>query len=191
MPKNPSGIFFLLLVTTSLAFGGEIDDLKIEIQELKEKVTSLSNRVPLIKEEGLGFFIGLPTGLYNEDHIYGMELGCFFRNHLGVRADLHFLGDLEKKSYLLVALPSIGLLGKSPLFYNFHTYGGVFLGVSKELNRTKLGPFLHIRGFAGIEFVTTKKVCFFMEFGGGGIPADVVIGYTRGTMISGGSRIYF
>ncbi|MBN1757950.1 MAG: hypothetical protein JW863_06525 [Chitinispirillaceae bacterium] len=184
-------ILLLLIIPVSSLFADEIDDLKVEIQGLKEKVTALNNRVPQIKREGLGFSIGFPTGLYNDDHLYGLEIGYFFRNHLGVRADLHFLGNTDGDFYQLIVLPSAGILGKSPLFYNFHTYGGVFLGGSKEVNGDRKGPYFHIRGFAGIELITTKKVSFFMEFGGGGILSNVVVGYTRGTLISGGSRIYF
>jgi hypothetical protein len=184
-------ILSLVFISASLLFADEIDDLKVAVQELKEKITALNNRIPLIEEKGLGFSVGFPTGLYKEDHVYGMEIGYFFKNHLGVRADLHFLGDLDGDRYLLVALPSIGILGRSPLFYNFSTYGGWFIGVSKEMNQGREGPFLHARGFGGIEFFTPKRVSFFIEFGGGGILSDVVVGYTRGTQISGGNRIYF
>jgi hypothetical protein len=105
--------------------------------------------------------------------------------------DLHFLGKYDEEVYLLVALPSLGILGKSPLFYNFSTYGGIFVGVTEELTGERNGPFFHSRGFAGIEFFTSSKFGFFIECGGGGIFSNTNVTYARGTLISGGTRIYF
>lgn len=180
----------ILLVCLYVA-ADEIEEMKVEIQELKEKVTRLNNRLLRIAEDGRGLSIGIPTGLYNGDHVYGAEIGYFFRNRLGVRMDVHFLGEYDGEEYLLVALPALGILGKSPVFYNFTTYGGVLIGLSEELTGEQRGPFLHSRGFAGIEFFTSSKVGFFIECGGGGIFSDTDVTYARGTLISGGTRIYF
>lgn len=191
MAKTLSQIVFLMIIMVTLTRADEIEELKIEIQELKEKIANLNNRIPVNFSDGLGFSIGVITGLYNEDHVYGLEFSYYFKNRFGICLDLHFLGDNQQNNYLLVALPSLGILNKSPVFHNCSAYGGWIVGITQETNLGQRGPYLHLRGFGGIEFLTSKLTSFFIEFGGGGVVNRKNLDYTRGTLILGGTKFYF
>jgi hypothetical protein len=171
----------------------EVEDVKIEVQKLKEKITELNNKLVLKQNNdfGKGFSIGMPVGFYNEDWVVGIDCGYTFRKNYGLRFDIQLLGDKNSEGVLLVAMPSVGFISKSPCISNFQIYGGYFVGITQELNQQRNGPYLQFKGFGGIEFFISQKQTFFIEAGGGGATVGKNISYTRGVLLTAGSRFHF
>ena len=191
---------FLFLILMIFLFGGnliysnEINDLKIEVQKLREKITALNNAQPHFQSKnwGNGFGLGLPVGLYNDDFIFGLDFSLPISDKLVIRLDAQFIIEEDKQDDLfIIASPFLGLIGRSKPVYNIRFYGGLFIGLIYELNQGKKGPYLQLKGFGGVEFLRTKSRTYFIEIGGGGALTEENINYTRGAFIAGGSRFYF
>jgi hypothetical protein len=178
------------LVTSN---GEQIEDYKIEVQKLKEKMTELNNKLALKQnnEFGKGFSLGIPVGLFNEDWVAGFDCGYTFNNYIGLRFDIHVLGDRNEGTFQYVAIPTIGVVGKSPCISNFQVYGGGFVGITQELQNKNNATYFQFKGFGGIEAFIMKNQGFFLEAGGGGALTQNDISYTRGVLMTAGSRFYF
>lgn len=152
------------------------------------------------RDWGKSFSIGLPIGLYNEDMHVGLELAYPVLDTLVIRLNATCLIDWYRRNELTwkglenrrmakpVLYPSVSLIGRSPLFYNLRVYGG-FTGGAAYVNRD-MPVMPHVEGFGGVEFWAQEHHSFFVEFGGGAAITPREIDFSRGVLISGGSRFY-
>jgi hypothetical protein len=147
--------------------------------------------------------IGIPVGLYNEDIVVGLDFTIpVVKDNFYIRLEGHYLIDFFRSNELSwsglksvrmsnpVLLPSVGFIGKSPLLSIIRVYGGFFAGITYQTNN-KAGPYVHLKGLGGIEIYSSRHQAFFLEAGGGGgIFKSRDIDYTRGVIISAGSRFF-
>ncbi|MBN2080494.1 MAG: hypothetical protein JW838_16100 [Spirochaetes bacterium] len=152
------------------------------------------------KDRGQSFSIGLPLGLYNEDMHVGLEFAYPILDTLVIRLNATCLVDFYRRNELTwkglentrmarpVLYPSVSLIGRSPLFHNLRVYGGFTGGIAYVNRDTPVLP--HVEGFGGVEFWAQKHHSFFVEFGGGAAITPRKIDFSRGVLISGGSRFY-
>jgi len=191
MSRNVITIVFVMLMLGSI-YGDEIDELQVEVQLLREKVTQLNNSTNRTKRNwGSGIFLGVPVGLYNDDAVVGLELGIPVTDNLIVKLDAHMIFENQHEDLFLIASPSAGLIGHGSVMNNLRFYGGFLFGITKELNQTKRGPFFQFKGLGGVEFFSSQSGSYFIETGGGGAITNENINYTRGVFIMGGSRFFF
>lgn len=153
------------------------------------------------KTWGNGFSIGIPVGLYNDDIIVGMEFAYPVIDTFVLRLNGHVIADRyryneikwnglkSKAGARAVLYPSLSLIGRSPLVYNLRLYGGATVGLAYVNKKMKVMP--HVEGFAGVEFYAHKHHAFFIEVGGGSTITKYDIDFSRGALISGGTRFYF
>jgi hypothetical protein len=200
-------LFFIIITICDASANDEINDLKIEVQKLKERVTELNNIQPFREARtwGNSSAVGITAGLYNEDLIFGLDISYPVLQYLSLRLDAHFLNDLSRKHGLdypytdrlmhvrrnrIFAFPSVGVSGHSSMVYNTRVYGCVFFGLSKDL--LKKSDYLYqFRCFGGLEVFTNRVQAFFVEFGGGGLVSmDKFLDYGWGAVVTGGSRFY-
>ncbi len=195
---------FLVVVAFATAWGAEDqNDLRLEVQRLKERVTALSNEMPALDKRswGRGLSIGIPVGIFNEDPVAGLEFSYPLSYVLSLRLDAHIILDrtykrdyytkhLTRRTLITILYPSIGIVGKSPMIVNARVYGGLFAGIAHDL-RPKQGVYFQARLMGGVEIYTTRHQAFFFEVGGGGTITVRHIDYSQGIMLSGGSRFYF
>jgi hypothetical protein len=195
----------LFLLASTGVFADEIDDLKLDVQKLRERVTDLNNsmRVSEMKNWGNSLAIGIPAGLYNEDFIVGLDFGYTFLKYIVLRVDAHVLIDIHNvteltlrgvrsvRKYSPVLLPSLSIMGKSPMIFNVRVYGGLSFGITYQIIGN-FGPCFQYKALGGVEIFTTKHQAFFLEAGGGGavFTTRENINYTGGAIVAGGSRFY-
>ncbi len=193
-------IIFILLITVSCSIpliaqpDKDYEDLKNEVQLLREEVKELNNSIPFRgnPDWGTGFMGGFRfCGMFGLQPVYGYELGYSWSPNWLIRADLEYYpdpsdpsdSDKENISY------SAGIIGKTPLSINLRGYGGLFFGRVKppDMNSRSFG-----KALIGFEFYTNKHVGLFIEIGNA-IPFTDNPEYNqfyRGFAI-GGIRLYF
>jgi hypothetical protein len=187
------------------AHADEMSELKMEVQNLKERVTELNNAQPFkdTKNWGQGFTLGVPLGFTTGGGmIYGLELGYTVTPRVIIRLDAHFIYNpdisdrfkwgkyMQQSSGNNFATPSVGVVLRSPMIYNLRIYGGFFGGIWYDLDK-KIGPNFSFKGFGGFEVYTNRHQSFFMEVGGGGVMGTRShFPYSSGVIITGGSRFF-
>lgn len=202
--KHRIGTLILAALTLASPLSAdELNDLKLEVQKLRERVTELNNSTPILsmKSWGNDFSIGIPVGLFMEDLVVGLELAYPLRENLTLRLNGHLLLDrythrsytwrgIVKQQYAhVIAMPSLTLIGKSPMVYNTRVYGGITAGFASDLLKKSMYSPL-VMGVGGIEFYVNKHQVFYLEIGGGAVIPKRPVDYGRGAMITGGSRFY-
>ncbi len=203
MNKIITAVFLVAVAFTAAWSAEDQNDLRLEVQRLKERVTALSNEMPALDKRswGRGLSIGIPAGIFNEDPVAGLELSYPLSYVVSLRLDAHIILDrtykreyytkhLTRRTLNAILYPSIGIVGKSPMVVNVRVYGGLFAGIAHDL-RPKQGVYFQARMIGGVEIYTTRHQAFFFEVGGGGTVTMRKIDYSQGIMVTGGSRFYF
>jgi hypothetical protein len=197
---NLKDVLFTVIITIALSIplmaqtDKENDDLKKEVQALREEVKILNNSIPFRGDPnwGTGFMTGFKfCGMFGTRPIYGYELGYSWSPRWLVRCELDYYpdslnpNDSDKENIAYAA----GIIAKTPLSINLRGYAGVFIGGAKPVDYKTTAFWKALIGF---EFYTNRHVGLFIEVGNA-IPFSDDPAYTefyRGFAV-GGIRIYF
>lgn len=199
------GTIISVAISTKSLSANETDRLKAEVLDLRQKLTRLTNVNPSFSSRSWGnsIAIGIPLGIYNEDMIAGLDFTYSFTDYIKARIDAHFLADRYSHKKITrkgarsenrinpVLLPSLGIIGKTPMIFQARAYGGIFFGILYQTNN-KYGPIFQLKALSGIEFFTSRHQAFFFETAGGGaVFTRKDMTYANGIIVTGGSRFYF
>ena len=145
--------------------------------------------------------IGIPVGMYNDDIVVGLDFAYPVIDTIVLRLNAHLLVDRYSVNELTVKgirirrqarpvlYPSLSFIGRSPMIFNIRLYGGATVGLAYSPNYVK--PVPHVEGFAGAELYAHRHHAFFIEVGGGGVISQKDVDFSRGVLVTGGTRFYF
>ncbi len=185
-------IALLLPVSLMAQTDKDYDELKNEVQILREEVKALNNSLPFRGEPnwGTGFIVGLSwLGMSGQREVMGLEIGYSWNSIWSIRGDLDRYYDASGKNTNDYYDYSLGFILKTPLSLNLRSYVGVFLGMIKTEN---VSAELSSKGLIGIEFYTSRRGGFFIETGltrTEGI--NPVYDSVNHGFVVGGVRLYF
>jgi hypothetical protein len=195
-------ILIILVISAAAgnAFAQDKNASKTEVQELREKVTELNNKINLPEKnkwgQGIAFDVS-SLGLWNEDMTIGVSVIFSLTANLFLRIDADFLWDRNMPGSTttfgnVVAMPHVGILGRSNMLLNTRLYGGIFVGLAIGLiTQPDPFPYFSLKGLGGFEIFAGEHQAFFIEVGGGGLFGPTTSpSYSDGAFVRGGTRIY-
>lgn len=187
-------VIAVLFVIPVLAENGkDNEDLKQEVQKLREEVKTLNNSMPFRGDPtwGTGFMIGLGgLGVFGGGQSANLELGYSWKR---------WMVKLNAEEYIDTSRPNedefpfsltLGLMGMTPLSVNLRGYVCPYLGVVKIPE--KHDPHFIMKCVFGMEYFTNRHMGVFFEAGWSNTyTSKELYKQVNQGLVSSGVRFYF